>query len=430
MNALYWGVEYAASFVEMLFGFIFCGAFTDRAQIKDSKPRIVSIAAIGALITVAVNKAEPFSQITSIIGVLLIIIAQYFIYHKHHFKTLVFALIYFAVIILIDFSVTYLIVYAAQLPIGVIALEHSGYRLLAITFSKSVLAVVIYAAYKITAKQTALPKRYLITLSLLSVLICVLSLVIVFKDINTDTKQLNAVSVLFFIMALGLMLILFFGAVKISDYYNNREEIALLKMKNDMLQKAMYETEKTFSLWKTSLHDYKHNIFYLKTLAENGNLDEIKTYLAGEDKLLNEKLFYYKSGNDAVDAILNVKQAIAREQGITFMLNAAMPEKVRISDSHLCVILGNLIDNAINASKREAEPYIEVSVKQIKDFLMIKVINRHTNAALRTPTLPDNKRYMHGIGLKSVRSVVREYGGEFTTAVENELFVTKVVISN
>lgn len=430
MNALYWSVEYAASFIDIIFCFVFCGAFMGRTKIKDSKPQVVLLAAFGALITILIKNIELFSQITSIIGVLPLIAAQYFVYRKHPIKVLIFTLVYFTIVILLDISALYLMAYIAELPKGNVVPLY-GFRLFTVMFSKSVLAVIVYAVNRITAKQSALPKQYLIALLMFSVFICALSLVIVFevKDIHADAERLTAVSALFFLMALSLMLSMFFGALKMSDYYEKSKQAALLEMKNDMLQKAMDETEKTFSLWKTSLHDYKHNIFHLMALAEKGDMGEIKTYLAKENGLLSEKLFYYKSGNDAVDAILNVKHAIAREQGTAFLLNAAIPEKVKISDNHLCVILGNLIDNAINASKHEPEPYIEVSVKQIKGFLVIKVTNRYTQTTLQTLAAPDSKRYLRGIGLKSVGSIVKEYGGEFSATTENGLFVAEVIVS-
>ena len=67
------------------------------------------------------------------------------------------------------------------------------------------------------------------------------------------------------------------------------------------------------------MHDYKHNIANLITLADNNNLDGIKAYLQSENKLLTKKLFYYKTGNDTIDTILNIKQRTAEDKGIAFI---------------------------------------------------------------------------------------------------------------
>jgi sensor histidine kinase regulating citrate/malate metabolism len=233
---------------------------------------------------------------------------------------------------------------------------------------------------------------------------------------------------LFFIAVLVIFLLLFFGAIKFSEHYENKQQMSLLSLRNKMLEESMEETEKTFFLWKASLHDYKHNIFHLMTLADNSNLDEIKRYLKKENELLTQKLFYYKTGNKTVDTIVNVKQAIAHEGGITFLINASVPEKSRINDTHLCAILGNLIDNAMNASKNEHEPYIEVSIKQVKDFLIIKVVNKFTEITQKS-TKPKEAQLFHGIGLKSVKRIVKDYNGGFTTVIEDGLFIAEVMIS-
>lgn len=86
--------------------------------------------------------------------------------------------------------------------------------------------------------------------------------------------------------------------------------------------------------------------------------------------MLGKTLFYYKTGNDTVDIILNVKQKYAESKGIIFMINAEVPENCKISSADFSTMLGNLIDNAIEASKNEKEPYIEVKIKKLKNFLL------------------------------------------------------------
>jgi hypothetical protein len=259
-----------------------------------------------------------------------------------------------------------------------------------------------------------------------SVLIFALSTLIIFKDIDSDAEKLTAFSVIFVVVILVLTIILFFGVVKFAEYYENKQTMSLLALRNQMLEESIKETEKTFFLWKASLHDYKHNIFHLITLLKNNNIDELKNYLEKENELLTQKLFYYKTGNDTVDTIVNIKQALAREYGIVFLVNAAMPEKCRVTDAHLSSILGNLIDNAINTSRIETEPYIELCAAQIEDFFIIKVSNRFSGANRELKS--KNEQGFHGIGLKSVRYIVKEYDGDFTAGIENDLFIAQVMI--
>jgi len=345
----------------------------------------------------------PIKQIQTLNTLLgIILLAQYFIYYKHAVKTLVFTVLYFAIMTLIDFSSMYSVAYISKISIESILLNDSLIRVITIVFSKFFLICLVFAMYKLVNKKPILPKQYLLALLFFSLLIFILSLLIGFDDIHSDMNILSSTSFSFFIIELILVLFLLFGILKITKFYENKEQISLLTLRNQMLEKSMKDTEKTFFLWKKSLHDYKHNIFHLMTLAENNNLDEIKKYLNEENNLLLQKLFYYKTGNDTVDTIVNVKQALAHESGITFLINASVPVNCCVCDIHLCAILGNLIDNAINASKKESEPYIEVSIKQIKDFLIIKITNRFTQKKCNKQK---HEKFFHGIGLKSIRLI-------------------------
>jgi signal transduction histidine kinase len=334
---------------------------------------------------------------------------------------------YFAILAASDFSIVYLIAYIAELPTGEILLKHSVIRLMGLVLTKSLLSFIIYTIYKFKTVKGMFSKKHLFELSAFAVSMLLFLLYVVFKDINSNTEKLSDMSVLFFIVSLILILLFFFGVIKIAEFYENRQQMSLLSLRNRMLETSMAETEKTFSLWQSSLHDHKHNIIHLLALAKKNDINGIENCLEKEFKLLSQKLFYYKTGNDTVDAVLYIKQTLANENGITFLINAVIPQKCPVTDAHLCAILGNLTDNAINASKNEPEPHIEVSIRQIKNYLIIKVLNRFT-APDEKIFKPKKGQSFYGIGLKSVRHTVQSYNGEFTAKVENNMFSAKIMI--
>ena len=426
MNTIYWIAEYAATFVEAITCFIFCGTFINREKIVTEKRLALSLSLIGSLFVIIFNTITLFSQTTVIFNTIIFWALQYIIY-KRPVKVLIFTATFLVILSSVDFSIIYSIAYIAELPIADIVLRHDIARLITLFFTKSLLAIIIYAIYKLTVKNPVITKKHTITMLIFSISVFALIFFILFKDVHSDVEMITTLSALFSITVLILVLSLFFGTIKFLEHYENKQQSMLLALRNKMLEDSMLETEKTFFLWKTSLHDYKHNIFHLMTLAENNNMDEIKTFLNKENDLLVQKLFYYKTGNNTVDTIINVKQSLAHEKGISFLVNASIPSEHRVSDTHLCAVLGNLIDNAINASQDEQEPYIEVNIKQIKDFLIIKVVNRFTNT---TPKLDKSKKEQafHGIGLKSVKRIIKDYDGEFVITKENDLFIAEAII--
>ena len=189
----------------------------------------------------------------------------------------------------------------------------------------------------------------------------------------------------------------------------------------------MSETEQTFMLWKISMHDFKHKIMNLMMLADNNDIEGIKQYLEAENELLGKKLFYYKTGNDTVDTILNIKQKIAEKNGITFVINAEIPENCNIASADFASILGNLLDNAIEASEKEEEPFIEVNIKPVKKYLIVNILNKYTGSKDYSETTK-NEKHLHGIGIHSVKQTVKKYSGEFHTDILNEIFNVKIMI--
>ncbi|MDR2546132.1 MAG: GHKL domain-containing protein [Lachnospiraceae bacterium] len=429
MNISFWIIEYFSSFTEILLGYLFCKTFVGNAQASNQKTAMVLLSLSGAVCIIYINYHTLFSQATTLFASILFVLLQFALYYKKPIRTLLFSFIYLVLMALIDAICVYSIAYIVALPLNDIILSFSLFRLAAIIFSKSLLFIIVYSIYKLKADTLALPKKYLLALAVFSVFMFTLLHYIVLKDIHSATEELSETSVLFFLSTLILILVLFVGIIKISEYQKNSQYLALLEMQNSVYQNAMIETEKTFSHWKTSLHDYKHNIFHLVSLAERGAMNEINEYLAKENKLLSERLFYYQTGNNTVDALLYAKQTIANDNGISFSINASLPKECHVSDFHLCVILGNLIDNAINASKNEELPFIDVSIKQVKNFLVFRIINRFT---------PDNSKrsaqnfdsHLHGIGLKSVAKTTMQCNGEFDLSFNNEQVIAKVMILN
>ena len=93
-------------------------------------------------------------------------------------------------------------------------------------------------------------------------------------------------------------------------------------------------------------------------------------------------------------------------------------------------ILGNLLDNAIEASEGETEPYIDLTIRQEKTFILIKVINKYSRDLSKKLETTKNQKLFHGIGIGSVKSVLKEYEGEFSIEKRGDEVVAKAMIPN
>ena len=109
-------------------------------------------------------------------------------------------------------------------------------------------------------------------------------------------------------------------------------------------------------------HDYRNHIQTMKVLAANGDMDAIKAYLDELDTDLNTVDTVVKTGNAMADAILNSKISLAQSKFITVLCDAHIPVKLKMSELDLCCIIGNLFDNAIEASLSLPEDQRQIRV--------------------------------------------------------------------
>lgn len=426
MNAVFWIIEFCSSFVEAFLCTIFCGTFIENIDLKKNLNKRIIAALIATSAMLIVNHINIYSVITVVFGFALMALMSFAVYSKNPLKASVLGITFLLLIAVIDNVVVSIISYALKIPTVEIYQEMSLYRVLAIISSKIMLLFVVIAMNKFFSKRRTLQRNYLIALFTITTIMFIITVLITFIDIKNNAVN-SIVSILFFTVMLILLMIIFFGTFKLTEYYENQEELKLTTLKNQMLEKSMSETEQTFMLWKKSMHDYKHNIANLITLADNNNLDGIKAYLQSENKLLTKKLFYYKTGNDTIDTILNIKQRTAEDKGIAFIISAEIPEKCPVSSAHFASVLGNLLDNAIEASIDEESPFVEVKIKPVKSYLMIVVSNKCTKSNIELKTTKSDKQ-LHGIGINSVKQTVKEYKGTFLTDHTDGIFNAEIMI--
>ena len=124
----------------------------------------------------------------------------------------------------------------------------------------------------------------------------------------------------------------------------------LERYQRELIDTHYQEVETMYKKMRGWRHDYKNHIQTMKVLADKGDLEAIKEYLNKLEDDLSTVDMVVKTGNAMADAILNSKISLAKSKGINVKVDAHVPVKLKMSELDLCVILGNLFDNAIEAS--------------------------------------------------------------------------------
>jgi DNA-binding LytR/AlgR family response regulator len=163
-------------------------------------------------------------------------------------------------------------------------------------------------------------------------------------------------------------------------------------------------------------------------LGHPGRLDE---YLDRLDEDLRSVDKLIKSGNVMVDAILNSKLSLAQNRGIAIDAKAAVPEEFAVNDADLCVVIGNLLDNAMEACAKLPEPsrFIRAYIDVKRGELYISVTNSSPGRAKKLGgRYISEKPGYHGLGLLRVDRIVRKYGGWLKRAGEDGAFSTEILL--
>ena len=200
----------------------------------------------------------------------------------------------------------------------------------------------------------------------------------------------------------------------------------------ELVETHYAEVENMYRQIRGWRHDYRNHIQAMKAYAAKGDWDAICRYLDELDTDLNTVDTVIKTGNPMTDAILNSKISLARSKAITVRCDAQIPVKLKMSELDLCCILGNLFDNAIEASLAlpEEQRLIRVYMDMKGSQLYISFTNLTAGGKLSKVKglFPSSKGDGHGFGLVRIDSIVARLDGYLSRNSEDGAFTTEILI--
>lgn len=178
-------------------------------------------------------------------------------------------------------------------------------------------------------------------------------------------------------------------------------------------------------------HDYHNHIQALLALV--GDDERTRDYLWKLNKDLTEVDTVVKTGNVTVDAILNSKLTLIKSKDIPVDAVAKVPDDLKISEIDLCAIIGNLLDNAIEAvlPLPPESRFIRIYIGMLKSQLYISVTNSTASEPRKIgEKYVSTKGEGRGVGLMRVDSIARRNGGTVNRQNESGVFATEVLLNN
>lgn len=213
---------------------------------------------------------------------------------------------------------------------------------------------------------------------------------------------------------------------------SKRVDRQIAAYQQELIKTHYAEVDNMYNQMRLWRHDYRNHIQTMKAYASRGDWDSVTRYLDELDTELKTVDTVIKTGNTMTDAILNSKISLARAKGIPVQADASIPVKLRLSEIDLCCILGNLFDNAIDASLQlpEAERLIRVYMDMKGTQLYISFTNFASGKKLQKlgGIFHTTKGEGHGFGLGRIDSIVERLGGYITRASEDGAFTTEILL--
>ena len=178
-------------------------------------------------------------------------------------------------------------------------------------------------------------------------------------------------------------------------------------------------------------HDMKNHIIALSALSRNKEWEKIDDYLKNMEGVVLDAGGDL-TGNKAVDALLYQKRKQAEGEDIKWECDVQMPKGCCINEFDLCVLMGNILDNALGACGRMQKDecrFINIQAKAVKKCFLIEVKNSMDRTEKRTEGFTNKGNSQeHGIGLLNVSDVVNKYNGVVTTEAEKGIFVISILM--
>lgn len=285
-----------------------------------------------------------------------------------------------------------------------------------------------FIAEKIVTAQKKIentPKVALIVIPVCSILMIVF---LIYSDYCTD-KGIVLVSV-------GLLIMNFFMLYLYNQlliFVVQKYEAEVLKQKVEIYSNQLETILQTDEKVKTLRHDMKHHMNEIKLLANKYDIKEIQNYIDRMQAFIENTKEIVSSGNMEIDSVLNYMLQKARDELKNVNINVMLPENIKHSFD-INILLGNLLENAIEAAKLTKEKYLNVDISLKKGVLKISIENSYLTAEVIKKKEGDvylstkKSKSGHGIGLKSVRKIVEKYNGTMDIVEHDGIFCVRLII--
>lgn len=281
--------------------------------------------------------------------------------------------------------------------------------------------------FKSIKKGDKLPKVYWTVL--IAVPFSLLYLLVVFFQI-TGLSAYEISSAVLAILMINFMVFFLFD--RVSMLYKEQQESALIKQQNEYYVNQLLLSEETHQKTMRIRHDIKNHLLTIDSFLDKGHIAEAKKHITNIIGVYQNTAEIIHTGFPEIDGLLNAKLQPAKESDVDINIKVSLPSDFNFSSFDLTVILGNLVDNALQAVYLvEKDRFIDFRMDCSKGIFIIKISNPFsTEIKMKNGEIITSKedKENHGFGLKNVIEILEKYNGTLETDTQNGIFTTTTAL--
>ncbi|MBU5314541.1 GHKL domain-containing protein [Tissierella carlieri] len=287
--------------------------------------------------------------------------------------------------------------------------------------------VLIIGSYKNIRQGDIVPNTYWL---------CILIIPIGTLYLLITTFMVRGLASVTIFMSIAFVLLINFATFylydEISRILSEEKDKILMQQQNKYYEKQLELMRESLKSIKTIKHDLKNHMTSLYVLVEEDKKEELLEYLSGVIEVFNNKEGLASTGNTVIDSIINFKLQEAEKEKIAVNIDLNIPKELKIPSFDITIILGNLLDNALNAVKKlEKNRYIDIKIKYTKGRLILKIDNSFDGTIIKEKgkiITSHRDKNNHGLGLESVKTVLEKYNGVIEFKYDSNKFHTALLM--
>ena len=246
---------------------------------------------------------------------------------------------------------------------------------------------------------------------------------------GSTSKILESMSLLGAEITIYLLIYLYDCLVNI---FIERTQAELIRKEKEYYHREAELIQQNQETTRQFQHDWKNRVQVMHQLADQEQWEELRKYLSDVKEKATQIQIYSNTGNIVVDSVINSKLNMAKKKEIAVTASVILPKDMEIDEDDMVVILGNLLDNAIEANEYvQGEKRIELVLCYEDGCVLIHIQNTFDRTLItRKGTYLTRKKNtsMHGIGIKSIKDTVEKYHGITEMTIDGNLFTADIMM--